>query len=180
MPNAITKDVALIEEQAGPRGAVVRSPDRLPDLTTGRLREVAASIRFRAGTVDLLLTIECRKRSRKGDVTWIEQLATKRQRLGVARTIAVSEVGFSAEATTIATQHGIDVRQLSTISPDDIADWFLPGGVVHLFRLVENFSAGSRFSACPRRFQLIPTLPYSGTRCSMGRCPLWSFSRSWR
>src|SRR5690606_18790303 len=56
--------VARIEHQVAPKGAVVRSPDRLPDRHTGQLREVDASIRFTVGTVPLLITFECRKRSR--------------------------------------------------------------------------------------------------------------------
>lgn len=66
------KLVARIEAAAAPRGAVVKSPDRIRHLTTGRLREVDASIRYKVGTVDVLITVECRKRSRKADDTWIE------------------------------------------------------------------------------------------------------------
>lgn len=72
--------VARIEQAASERGAIVTSPDRIRDFTTGRLREVDVSIRQKVGTADILVTIECRKRGRTGDDTWIEQLATKRQK----------------------------------------------------------------------------------------------------
>ncbi len=130
--------VALIESEAGPRGAKVVSPDRIRDIDTGQLREVDASIRFRAGTVDILITIECRKRGRKADDTWIEQLATKRQKIGAAKTIAVTSAGFTESATTSASRYGIELRQLEAIQPEDIDQWFLPHGIVHIFREVED------------------------------------------
>jgi hypothetical protein len=130
--------VAVIEAEAVPRGATVKSPDLIRDLVTGQMREVDASIRFRAGTADILVTIECRKRKRIADDTWIEQLATKRQKLGAAKTIAVSSKGFTKSAIASAKHHGIELRKLSEISPEDVEDWFLPHGVVHLFRQVQN------------------------------------------
>lgn len=71
--------VARIEADAGPRGVIVTSPDRIRCKITGRLREVDASIRSRIGTAEMLVTIECRRRAAVQDVTWIEQLATKKR-----------------------------------------------------------------------------------------------------
>jgi len=130
--------VAMIEESAAPRGAVVTSPDRIRDLTTNEMREVDASIRFSAGSVDILITIECQKRSRKADDTWIEQLATKRQKLGAAKTIAVSAKGFTRAAHLTARQHGIELRTLSEIRPQDVADWFLHDEIVNLIPETAN------------------------------------------
>jgi hypothetical protein len=87
--------VARIERLLVPKGAVVKSPDHIPDLITGSLREVDASIRMKVGSSDLLMTIECRRRKGTEDDTWIEQLATKREKIGAAKTIAVSSTGFS-------------------------------------------------------------------------------------
>ncbi|WP_440640791.1 restriction endonuclease [Bradyrhizobium sp. PUT101] len=112
--------VARIEADAGPTGMVVKSPDRIKCRVTGRLREVDASIRTRAGTSELLITVECRRRSKKQDVTWIEQLAAKRQAIGADRTIAVSASGFSPEAEAVALQHGIALRRASEFSVADI------------------------------------------------------------
>jgi hypothetical protein len=130
--------VARIEKAAAPLAAKVTSPDRIRDLTTGQLREVDASIRSTVGTTEVLITVECRKRSRKDDDTWIEQLATKRQKIGAAKTIAVSASGFTSSATKSAAHYGIELRTLSKVSASDIKGWFLPGGAVHVFRLVEN------------------------------------------
>lgn len=130
--------VATIEEKAAPRNATVTSPDSIRDLVTGNMREVDASIRFKAGTADILVTVECRKRGRKADDTWIEQLATKRQKIGAAKTIAVSSTGFTKSAVKSAQYHGIELRTLSEIKPTDIDDWFLPHGVVHIFKKLQN------------------------------------------
>lgn len=136
---AFERLVARIETVASPRGAIVKSPDHLPDLVTRKMREVDASIRYRIGSVDILITIECRKRTRKADDTWIEQLATKRSKVGAAKTIAVSSRGFTNSATQTARHHGIELRTLSEVPPKDLEDWFLPpAGVVHIFRKIEQ------------------------------------------
>ena len=59
--------VARIEQTLAPQGAVVTSPDHVKDLYTGQDREVDATIRFRVGTVPILITVECRKRDRVQD-----------------------------------------------------------------------------------------------------------------
>jgi hypothetical protein len=112
--------VARIERTASPLGAIVKSPDRIRDLTTGHLREVDASIRSKVGTADILITIECRRRRRRDDDTWIEQLATKRHKIGAAKTIAVSATGFTGSAIETAKQVGIETRVLSQVSAADI------------------------------------------------------------
>lgn len=112
--------VARIEADAGPRGIVVTSPDRIRCKITGRLREVDASIRSRIGTAEMLVTIECRQRTKIQDLTWIEQLATKKKAIGADRTIAVSAAGFTESTKTLADQNGISLRRLSDISVEDI------------------------------------------------------------
>ena len=112
--------VARIEKDAGPLGLIVRSPDKIPCKITGRKREVDVSIRSRAGTTDLLITIECRRRHPKQDVTWIEQLATKRDAIGASCTIAVSSSGFTPNGQAVANRHGIQLRRLSEVSVSEI------------------------------------------------------------
>jgi hypothetical protein len=112
--------VARIEADASPLGMKVNSPDRIRCKVTGRFREVDASIRARVGTADVLITIECRHRSKIQDVTWIEQLAAKKASIGADRTIAVSSSGFSADAQAVANQRGISLRTLSEVSAGDI------------------------------------------------------------
>ena len=112
--------VARIEADAGPHGMVVTSPDRIKCKVTGKKREVDASIRCKVGTVDMLITIECRRRSAVQDVTWVEQLVNKQKAIGADRTIAVSSSGFTEPAKKVASLNGISIRKLSEISVDDI------------------------------------------------------------
>lgn len=130
--------VSRIERAAAPRGAQVKSPDQIRDLITGQLREVDASIRTKVGTAEVLITVECRKRGRRDDDTWMEQLAAKRHKIGASKTIAVSAAGFTESAVKSARQFGIELRTLAKVTASDIEGWFLPGGAVHVFRLVED------------------------------------------
>ncbi len=109
-----------IEGALAPTGARIKSPDRIRDKITGQYREVDASIRYAVGSVELLITIECRDRARTQDVTWIEQIATKRAHIGADRTIAVSSTGFTDAAIRAAQAHGISIRLISEITDEDI------------------------------------------------------------
>jgi hypothetical protein len=115
--------VARIERDLAPRGAVVRSPDRIRDLLTGSLREVDASIRFKVGSSPILITVECRRRGAVQDDTWIEQLAAKKEKVGAAKTIAVSSAGFSEPSKITAKLKGIDLRNLREITDEEILAW---------------------------------------------------------
>lgn len=120
-----------------PKGAVVRSPDRLRSLVTNRLREVDASIKVKLGTADVIVTVECRKRKASQDVTWLEQLSSKKQALGVARTIAVSSSEFSSDAIKAAKLYGIDLRIVRDITSADIETWPFPESIVHVYKFSE-------------------------------------------
>jgi hypothetical protein len=124
--------VARIEETLAPKGAVVTSPDRIRDLLTGKLREVDASIRFDVGSTPILITVECRKRRNVQDDTWIEQLASKREKIGAAKTIAVSAAGFSDSATRTAKFYGIELRRLEDRIGEEIVQQFLAGFKISL------------------------------------------------
>ena len=129
MPSCIRRDeewreferlVARIEADADNHGMIVTSPDRIKSKATGRLREVDASIRARVGSSEVLITLECRRRAKVQDVTWIEQLASKRIAIGADRTIAVSASGFTAGAEAIGEMNGISLRRLADVSVADI------------------------------------------------------------
>jgi hypothetical protein len=122
---------ARIERVLAPIGAIVKTNDRIRDLVTGRMRQVDASIRYKIGTVPILVSVECRKRKHRSDDTWIEQIALKRQKIGADKTIAVSVAPFSAEAVITASRFNIEVRQLSEISEGEIRGWLSITAVQH-------------------------------------------------
>ena len=128
------KLVARIEQVVAGSGVSVTSPDRVRSLITGRKREVDASIRTTVGSAEVLVTIECRRRKAKQDVTWLEQLGCKRQALGAARTIAVSSSPFTSDAIRVARHYGVDLRVLSEINETEIREWVLPQSLIHIFK----------------------------------------------
>lgn len=121
--------VARIEQAVAPQGAAVKSPDRVRDLLTGSMREVDATIRYQIGTVPILITVECRKHADVQDDMWLEQLATKREKVGAARTIAVSASGFTEPAKITARLKGIEVRTIEEITSADITSWLRIDGI---------------------------------------------------
>jgi hypothetical protein len=114
------KLVARIEGLLCPAGAVVKCPDRLRKIKGRGTRQVDASIRYVLGSTKVLVTVECRKRYKGQDVTWIEQLATKRRNIGAHHTLAVSTTEFSEEALEIAQREVIGTRVISEVTDDDI------------------------------------------------------------
>ena len=111
---------ALVSDDA----ASIRSPDHLVDRVTGKLREVDVSVRYQVGSVPVLIILECRDRQHVEDVTWIEQLAQKRNDVRAARAVAVSSAGFSEAAVLKAAHLAIELRNLEDLTPDDIRSWF--------------------------------------------------------
>jgi hypothetical protein len=115
--------VARIERALLPQGAIVQSPDKIVDKNTGQPREVDASIRYQLGSAPILITIECRDRISTQDVTWIEQLASKRLSVGADLTIAVSSTRFTGPAVMAAERLGIQLRLIEDITDQEIAKW---------------------------------------------------------
>lgn len=102
--------VSRLERALKPTDCVFRSPDYLLDSEINELREVDCSITIPNDSGSERISIECRKRGTKQDVTWIEQLATKKNALNLAGTIAVSSRGFTRAAYLKAKHHGITLN----------------------------------------------------------------------
>jgi len=110
------KLVARIEENLGPAGAIVASPDKIEDRVTGKLREVDVSIRCTVGSVPILITVECRDRTAAQDITWLEQIKAKKEGIAANQTIVVSKEGFTEGAKVYARHHGIILRQMFEVT----------------------------------------------------------------
>lgn len=115
--------VAHIESQLSPKGATVKSPDKILDKVSGSLREVDASIRYMVGSTPILITVECRNRGKIQDDLWIEQLSKKKEKIGASATIAVSKNGFTKPAQKTAKHYGIELRTLREIEDSANIDW---------------------------------------------------------
>lgn len=106
--------VSKLESLLRPRGYSFKSPDHLIDKDTGAEREVDCSITDLA--TGEIVSVECRRRSKRQDVLWIEQLTAKKTSLGLSGTIAVSSRGFSRTAKLRAQKHGVVVKTYREIA----------------------------------------------------------------
>jgi hypothetical protein len=101
----------------------IRSPDYIIGRLSGQRREVDVSLRSRVGSVDVLVIIECRDRSKAQGVTWIEQLASKREDVGADKAVAVSAAGFTPGAQNLARSEQVELRSFEELSADVVFDW---------------------------------------------------------
>lgn len=125
--------IAILEKAICGTDIQIKSPDIIKDKVTGEGREVDVSLRGVVGSHDILIILECRDRKAPQDVTWIEQLASKRDDIRANKAIAVSSSGFTRGAIEKARDRGIELRTLEDIKPEEILEWFR-GDAVHLIR----------------------------------------------
>jgi hypothetical protein len=134
----------------------IRSPDFLIGKLSGVTREVDVSLRGKVGSVELLVIIECRDRKHKQDVRWIEQLSAKRDDVGAAKAIAVSQSGFSAASCSMASSLGIDIRSFADIDEQEISRWICFNKVVFVVHILDQIYLGfDDFSPRDQRQEII-------------------------
>ena len=117
--------VAQIEKRLAPEAATVTLNDKVPDLVTGDLRQVDATIRYKIGSIDILIAIECRHRKSKQHIMWIEQLKAKRENIGANQIVGVSSEGYTEPALAKAKQYGITLRRLGKIDVGKFIERFI-------------------------------------------------------
>lgn len=141
---AFERLIARIEETLATSSSVVSSPDRIRCKVTGRLREVDAAIRDQSGNFTIL---ECRNRKSRQDVTWVEQLVTKKKSLDATRLIAVSASGFSDGAHALANELGIELKTARDIDSDELSPMLNLDMVLFNRRCVSLDSVELRFAS---------------------------------
>jgi hypothetical protein len=136
----LEKVVSLLEGELRQSGIQIKSPDFLPDKDTGTLREVDISLRGLIGSSDILAIIECRDHNKHPqDVTWIEQVISKRSSVNADKVLAVSSSKFSGPARIKAEKNNIELRTLDEINPEDVKDWFVKCQYIIIHRLHPDF-----------------------------------------
>lgn len=101
----------------------IRSPDYITGRHSGTRREIDVSLWSNVGSVSVLVIIECRDRAASQDVSWIEQLASKRDDVGAGKAVAVSASGFSAGEQNLARSQQIGLRSLEKLEPRAVFGW---------------------------------------------------------
>lgn len=90
----------------------ISSPGYVIDKVTGRQRELDVLIEYYDEEGNLRkMSIECRDRKQKQDVTWIEQLKTKKEDCELDYVIATTKTTFNKNAIIKARQHGIIIER---------------------------------------------------------------------
>lgn len=120
--------ISRLEEVLNDSDIEITSPGWVKDNTnpTGKKREIDIALKRTVGEKTSLIILECRDRKDNENVTWIEQLVTKRNDIGADKAIAVSSTGFTEGAKNKAKYHGVELRTLEEITREIIFDWFKP------------------------------------------------------
>lgn len=107
--------IALIENAAAQAPhTTVKSPQRLVDKDTGKLREHDVVVTYTKDHHVLVTAIECRDRSRKVGVPEVEAFHAKCMKTGVHRGIIVSGKGFCKSAITKANKLAVGCMSISS------------------------------------------------------------------
>lgn len=117
--------VEVIEKLHLPEGFTVTTNRFVYDDEGDQIAELDIEIRGRVGSTDFAWLIECRDRPSQGagPISWIEQLVTRRERLGFHKVTAVSSTGFAPGAAKFAEASGIELRGLREVTADSIIEW---------------------------------------------------------
>jgi hypothetical protein len=96
--NEFQRLVKVIYEQIKPEGASVTESAMLREKGSSTEREVDVLVEARLADTVVRLAVECRDRSRRDDIEWIDQLIGKYRDLPVDKIIAVSASGVTKSA----------------------------------------------------------------------------------
>lgn len=124
---ALENLVSSLEKALSERpNIIVHSPMRLPDRTTGRLREHDVVLELNEGHHSVLIAIECRDRSRPIGVPQVEGFDAKCQHTGISKGVMVSTSGFCKTARKKADHLGIRCCDIEEV---DNFNWLLAPGI---------------------------------------------------
>lgn len=118
------KLIKFLESIELEKKAIITSPDYLVDKDTGEKREVDISIRYKIGTIPLLIILECRDRTAVQGSPWVEEVSGKMKSINADKAIMISSSGFSEPAQKKAIKNGIELRTFSQVDKNDVLSWF--------------------------------------------------------
>lgn len=101
-------------------GAKVTESKMMRDRLTKRFREVDVVIEGKVGNHPVTVCVECRDHKRVADVTWVDMMKSKHDRLDTNAQVLASRSGFTPEARNVASTFGIEVFTLEDVESADI------------------------------------------------------------
>jgi hypothetical protein len=102
-------------------GATVTESKMLTDRLTGRKREVDVCIEGAVGGQQVKVCIECRDHKRPADVSWVEALKSKHERLPTNALILASKSGFTPAARALADKLGVEALSFDDFEKTDFS-----------------------------------------------------------
>jgi hypothetical protein len=94
--------------------------DRIPDPDNpGQARQIDITIK----RDDELTLVECRLHKERQDVKWVEELIGRKLSLRASAVVAVSASGFTQGAIKKAQAHGVFLRDLNQLTPEEVESW---------------------------------------------------------
>jgi hypothetical protein len=108
-------------------GAKVTESTMMRDRLTRRLREVDVVIEGKVGGQAVVVSIECRDHRRIADVTWVDAMKAKHERLSTNALMLASRRGFTREAKDVACKYGIELFALEDVESADLTALLAPG-----------------------------------------------------
>ncbi len=100
-------------------GAKVTESKMLRDRITKRTREVDVCIEGQVGGQPVMICVECRDHKHPADVTWVEAIKGKHERLPTNALLLASRSGFTPEARRVAAAYSIETFALEDIESAD-------------------------------------------------------------
>jgi hypothetical protein len=126
--------IKFIYDRITPEGGTVTESAMVFDNDSKTLREVDILIEHKISDHTIKIAVECRDRSRKDTVEWIDGLVGKTLSLDVNKVVAVSKKGFAQPAIDKANSYGIDTLSLKEASEKDWKLYFIKPGLACVFR----------------------------------------------
>ena len=165
--------IAFVEQLHLPSGFKVLTNNK--EYQDGvQIAEFDIEIKGKLGTTEIHWLIECRDRPGSGPApaSWIEQLVGRRGRFNFSKVTAVSTTGFSPGAAKYASDEGIEMREVTSIVPDQFG-WLrverfpLESHLRHLTKTIilisadESVDRREAFSAAIREKGISDSILYS-------------------
>lgn len=114
------RQIQIIHELIEGTGAKVEWNDRIPDPDNPeQARQIDVTIK-KNGKLTL---VECRIHKSKQNVKWIEELIGRRTSLRADAVIAVSASGYTKGAILKAEKYGVILRDILSLTEDEIRSW---------------------------------------------------------
>lgn len=121
--NEFQKLILHIHRQLSPN-AKVTELRMLREINSGEEREVDIVIETASGQYNITVSVECLGQGRPADVTWVEQMWAKHQKLTTDKLVLISKSGFTSQALETGRMYNIDMLSLKeAIESDWIELW---------------------------------------------------------